>query len=198
MMRGPGRNPLAFLGIAALAAMIAGCSNPLSNLQINPLPRVDQIAKPDWLTYSGGQDHFTLRPVRPQDLVGRDGRCAMTAEEAKAMQAAELAARQQRAAGAPRESDPEPQPPLMQGGISLQMTECDVIRRAGAPEGLEFGTGERGERMVVITYVRGVRPGVYRFAGGRLYSIERAPAPPPPPESEPKATPKKKRAAPRA
>jgi hypothetical protein len=59
------------------------------------------------------------------------------------------------------------------------MTECDVVRRAGAPEQLQVGADERGERAVVITYIRGPRPGIYRFAAGRLTSIERAPEPPP-------------------
>jgi hypothetical protein len=64
------------------------------------------------------------------------------------------------------------------------MTECAVVLRAGPPERFEVGTNERGERTVVLTYIRGHRPGVYRFAAGRLYSIERPPGPPP---AEPKA-----------
>jgi hypothetical protein len=80
-------------------------------------------------------------------------------------------------AGAPRESSPDPQGdlPLTPGGIALQMSECEVARRAGPPERLEFGNTGRGERAVTFTYIRGSRPGIYRFAGGRLYSIERAP-----------------------
>ena len=58
------------------------------------------------------------------------------------------------------------------------MTECDVVRRAGAPEQLQIGADERGDRAVVITYIRGPRPGIYRFAAGRLVSIERAPEAP--------------------
>ncbi len=65
----------------------------------------------------------------------------------------------------------------MSGGIALQMTECDVVRRAGAPEQVQIGTNERGERTAVITYIRGSRPGIYHFAAGRLTSIERAPEP---------------------
>ena len=61
----------------------------------------------------------------------------------------------------------------------MQMTECDVVRRAGPVETIEAGVNARGERSVVLTYVRGPLPGIYRFASGRLVSIERAPAPPP-------------------
>ena len=62
--------------------------------------------------------------------------------------------------------------------IALDMTECDVVKRAGQPEQVDFGTNERSERTVVLTYLRGARPGIYRFAAGRLTSIERAPEPP--------------------
>ena len=67
----------------------------------------------------------------------------------------------------------------MQGGISLQMTECEVVSRAGAPDNIEFGVNERGDRTVSMTFLSGPRPGVYRFAAGRLASIERGPEPPP-------------------
>ena len=60
------------------------------------------------------------------------------------------------------------------------MTECDVVRRAGPVETIESGVTQRGERSVVLNYVRGPWPGIYRFAGGRLVSIEKAPAPPAP------------------
>jgi hypothetical protein len=56
--------------------------------------------------------------------------------------------------------------------ISLGMTECDVARRAGAPDKIEIGTGERGEPLLVMTYARGERPRIYRFAAGRLVAIE--------------------------
>jgi len=80
---------------------------------------------------------------------------------------------------------------LVAGGIALQMTECDVVRRAGPVEKIDIGSDERGERAVTLTYLRGPWPGVYRFTGGRLVSIERAPGPPPAPAKAPKATGKK-------
>jgi hypothetical protein len=55
-----------------------------------------------------------------------------------------------------------------------------VVKRAGHPERFEFGTNERNERTVTLTYIQGPRPGIYRFAAGRLTSIERAPEPPKP------------------
>lgn len=158
------RNPIIFAGVAVIASAVGACtSNQLVELGgagTNLLPRVDQLARPDWLTYSGAKDEFALRPVTAADLVSPEGQCAMIAAE----------------------SGPPPGPEgaaTVPGGIALQMTECDVVRRAGAPDQVQIGGDERGERAVVITYVRGARPGVYRFAGGRLQSVERVPGPPP-------------------
>ena len=171
--------------LAAVAVLAAGAGScaPSSLTEIGNvklIPKVTNLARPDWLTYSGGKDHFTLRPVTAADLVSAEGQCAMTAAEAPA---------------APPEdaSDGVQQAALLPGGIALQMTECDVVRRAGAPEQLQVGTDERGDRSVVITYVRGPRPGIYRFAAGRLVSIERAPDAPG--AKAPKAKSKAKRAA---
>jgi hypothetical protein len=66
------------------------------------------------------------------------------------------------------------------GGIGLEMTECDVVRRAGAPENMQLGTNERTERTLTLTYIHGTRPGIYSFVAGRLVTIERAPEPPEP------------------
>jgi hypothetical protein len=59
--------------------------------------------------------------------------------------------------------------------INLDMTECEVARLAGPPDKIEFSTNERGERIFVMTYAHSERPRIYRFAAGRLISIE-APA----------------------
>jgi hypothetical protein len=165
--------------MVAMLAAAAGCGS-LSDVgnvgSVNLLPKVTNLSRPDWLTYSGSKDEFTLRPVTANDLVTAEGQCAMTTAEGAA--------------------DPSPdgataQPALVAGGIALQMTECDVVRRAGAPEQLQIGTDERGERSVVITYIRGPRPGIYRFSAGRLSSIERAPEAPGA-KAAPKAKPSKK------
>jgi hypothetical protein len=175
------RNSFAIVAVAAIASAVAACSSDnlsnITNMQL--LPRVDQLAKPDWLSYSGGKEEFALRPVIPTDLVSPDGQCAAPATAAPATSDV--------GAGGPIEGAP-----LVAGGIALQMTECDVVLRAGPPEQMDLGTNERGDRAVVITYIRGNRPGVYRFAGGRLYSIERPPGPPPA-ESKQKGKAKKAR-----
>jgi hypothetical protein len=78
------------------------------------------------------------------------------------------------------------------GGIALHMTECEVVRRAGPVEKFEFGTDSRGERLLILTYLQGPVPGIYRFTGGRLTAIERAPiAEPAEPRQKPRTGGKK-------
>jgi len=59
----------------------------------------------------------------------------------------------------------------------FEMTECDVVKRAGIAERAEIGTSERGERTARLTYINGQRPGIYYFTAGRLTTMERAPEP---------------------
>jgi len=104
-----------------------------------------------------------LPPVGPEDMVDASGHCANAATPA-----AEQASAPADAGGL-----------TMSPGIALEMSECDVVKRAGAPEKVDIGTNERGERTATLTYINGVRPGIYSFTAGRLKSMERAPEPPP-------------------
>jgi len=149
------------LALAAALPALAACAGD----SVNIIPKAD--LRPDWLSYSGHKDEFTLRQAGAADLIGPDGQCAAGRPE----QAAE--------AGAPAAV-----------GISLQMTECDVVNRLGTPDGVEFGSTPGGERSAILTYKRGARPGIYRFSGGRLTSIERGVEPAP--ERPQKAAPKKR------
>lgn len=56
--------------------------------------------------------------------------------------------------------------------VALEMTECDVARRVGPPDKIELGSNQRGERILTLTYTRGDKPRIYRFASGRLVGIE--------------------------
>ena len=49
---------------------------------VSLLPKVSNLARPDWLTYSGAKEEFALRPVTAADLVTADGQCAMATAEA--------------------------------------------------------------------------------------------------------------------
>lgn len=109
------------------------------------------------------------RPVSAADLISAEGYCAGMASPADANALTE-----------PAPSAAE----QVQGsaGIAIGRTECEVARSAGAPDNVAISS-ERGERLTVLTYVRGPRPGIYRFAGGRMTSMERGAEPEPPPRN---------------
>src|SRR5262245_47898885 len=92
-------------------------------------------------------------------------------------------------------SAPITDPEFASGGIALDMSECDVVQRAGAPDNIEMNPSPRGDRSVVLTYTKGDRPGIYRFVSGRLISMERVAEPPPPEKPTKKKAPKKSTAA---
>jgi hypothetical protein len=168
-----GRTRIRLVASAVLAVSVAACSTDLSLNNVTLAPKSEALArKPDWATFSGGRNDFELRPIVAADLVGPEGQCAAAAGQST---------------GFADSTSGEPgAAPLTPGGISLQMTECDVVRRAGVVDTVNFGVNERGERAVVLTFLKGPWPGVYRFTGGRLVAIERAPSPPPAPAKQQK------------
>jgi hypothetical protein len=163
-----------FLWLPAVLALGA-CSAP-------QLPSMESFRPPDPATLFrplsvGVIQERQLLPVAAEDMVDAEGRCAGTFPVAEAV--------------ADPSADPNaPQPtqqvnlPLIPGGIALDMTECDVVKRAGPPERVEIGANERNERTAVLTYIRSERPGIYRFTSGRLTAMERAPEPPPEPKPQ--------------
>jgi hypothetical protein len=157
-----------------LASMIGACSTDigLNNVTFTPNPEpAARSAKPDWTTFSGSKSEFSLRPVNQADLVGPEGQCAGGPGQV---------------AAAPGEPVLPASTPTVQGGIALQMTECDVVKRTGVPDKTDIGANPRGERSVTMTVTRGPWPGIYRFDGGRLVSIERAGSPPAPAKGQKK------------
>ena len=104
-----------------------------------------------------------LGPVAPEDFVDAGGRCAggytsPTGGDPAAAQDVAI--------------------PTVPSSISLEMSECDVVKRAGAPERVAIGANDRNERTATLTYINGPRPGIYNFTAGRLASMELAPEPP--------------------
>lgn len=116
----------------------------------------------------------TLPPVAPADLVDANGNCA----GAYAPPAA--SGDQSGQANVPlREAGIPPVP----AAIALEMTECDVVKRAGVAGRAEIGTSDRGERTARLTYASGERPGIYNFVDGRLKSMELGPDQPSAPKT---------------
>src|ERR1700754_3463941 len=109
-------------------------------------------------------------PVAAQDLVTAEGYCAGMPQPGGPDGAQALA--DGPAAGAPAPAG---------GSVALGHTECDVVRGIGAPDSVNLSSNPGGERVAVVTWLRGPRAGIYTFNGGRLRSVERAPEPPAPP-----------------
>ena len=168
-MQGQRQIVLRLIAVTAVGCALVACSSDLGLNNVTLVPKPETLLrKPDWTSFSGGKNEFALRPVTAADLVNAAGQCTGEGEQAGTDASAAVS-----------------------GGIALQMTECDVVRRAGPVEKIDIGSDERGERAVTLTYLRGPWPGIYRFTGGRLVSIERAPGPPPAPAKAPKASTKK-------
>jgi hypothetical protein len=209
---------------AALALAVAGCSNRAQVFQDSneggwfskPL---ELFKKPDWASNAtvDVKDMGGSGPVGPDDLVGADGRCAPPVmAQAPAAPVATPAAAQPVAPAAnssvgsvagelasePAPAEPvpanlanvDPNGPPVLGGIALGMSECDAVRRAGMPGNVSITAGNKGQRLVMLTYLEGPWPGIYHFADGRLKEIDRAPAPPTPvkPPAKKKTVKKKK------
>src|SRR5262249_50626619 len=114
---------LRMIAMATLACAMAACSSDLSLTGVTLVPKPETLLrKPDWATFSGGKNDFELRPVTAADLVSAEGQCSGAGQAA---------------------ADPAAAGGLVAGGIALQMTECDVVRRAGPVEKIDIGSDER-------------------------------------------------------
>jgi hypothetical protein len=71
------------------------------------------------------------------------------------------------------------------------MSECAVVRVLGAPEKIDIGANERGERFTKLLYSRGERAGVYSFTAGQLTEIARVAEPQSPKPQKPAAKPRR-------
>ncbi len=142
--------------IVALASGVTACGS----IQ-NMIPDPANFRLPDRSTFlpttsnSYAYPLSATTPVAPGDLVDGQGRCADAARVAS--DAAPASAR----------------------GVSLDMTECEVVRALGQPQAVDFTSQSGDQRRVVMTYKSGERAGSYEFVGGRLTGIERGDEPPP-------------------
>lgn len=182
------------LGAAAFAVALGGCASATNEPAASAATKKnDLFATPDWVRGSTETKKvITDRTVTPDDLIGADGSCAATrvaAAEPPPQPLPETDGTNPPAAPASLSPDPlQPQPwqgPTVTGGIALAMTECEVAQRAGFPTNVEVSADPSGERSVVLTYMQGPWPGLYRFRAGRLTSIERVVVPEPPKPKKP-------------
>ncbi len=100
-------------------------------------------------------------PVSPSDLIGGEGGCAQVVP------------------ATPEGEPAQPAVPAGGGSTALESAECDVVRALGNPDDTNISADEGGNRVAVLTYRQGSRPGIYHFTAGRLTSVERGAEPPP-------------------
>jgi hypothetical protein len=181
------RSFLRFVVCASLPLVAGACSSVQTLNEAKLMPDMRSFLPSNANTYSNATAMRTLKPTGPEDLVDGQGGCA----GAPPTEAAPVAD------GATADGQLQFSRP-----VALEMTECEVARALGAPANIQLGADESGRRSVVMTYTGGDRPGIYRFAAGRLVSIERAPeaAAPAKPEKKTgrKTAPAKKPAGPNA
>src|ERR1043166_8675343 len=165
---------------AALAVALAACSAD-SGLFSKSESKFDAV-----FANQAAKGDTKQRLARADDLIDANGGCA--GQSTAAPPALNFTA------GAPtRLAAPHAPPPrggrgrALRTGVSLGMTECDVVRVLGHTDRIEIATNERGQRSVTLTYLTGERPGIYRFVGGQLTSLERADEAPAPKPAKPKA-----------
>jgi hypothetical protein len=176
-------------GLVALVAALGACASQTDG----PAPAAtssaklsDVFATPDWAKFTNTSKPLVQRAVTPNDLIGADGSCAAAPGQATAMAATDGNAPDSNAEALQGQGGL----PQVSGGIALAMTECEVVQRAGMPTQFEIGADGQ-ERVTTITYNEGMWPGLYRFRGGRLTSIERV-TPPEPVKPARKPAPKKR------
>ena len=196
------------------AVALGGCSSDINSLSVasfNPFKGDDPLRTADY-NYFYKRDSRGIGPVTAADLVGPDGRCAfdaMPSAQAGTYPPSPGASPAPEAAAEPINprsnsvlyftagpqanterripSNPGVPPEVRSGprGVALSMTECQVVQLAGYTDRVEIGADPLGRRMVTLTYMTGERPGIYRFADGRLVSMERVEGPPAPKKPQP-------------
>src|ERR1700685_1898503 len=150
---------------------LCGCSSSDSSLALFSRT-VDFFGSKGGYSYSDLGDARRDRPITANDLVDGNGGCPTPVSASSA---------QPGAAG-------DDAATLVGQGVAIGMTECDVVQRLGQPNNVNLGQNPNGLRGAGLTSTAGLRPGLYRFEGGKLTEMDRVEQPPQP---EQKAPPKK-------
>ncbi len=149
-------NPRTWCALAALGVLLSGCSGASDLLSKD----AEWFSRPSRMfNQSLVIETPPLSPTRaltPDDMISADGYCS--------------------GMGAPAEanamSDVTQQSSTGPASVALGSSECEVARFIGAPDNVNLSNNDRGDRVAVLTYTRGTRPGAYRFTGGRLTEVE--------------------------
>ncbi len=149
----------------ALAVALCGCSDfdTSGSWFVKPLRLYGSNLG---YTYTQFDDARMDRPITANDLIDANGACPRYVVPSPPS-----------AAGAPPAAGPTDAALLLGAGIAIGMSECDIVARLGQPTAVNVGKGPGGDRAVALTFNSGPRPGVYRFAGGRLTEMDRIEVP---------------------
>jgi hypothetical protein len=168
-------NDICVVGALAIALALGGCANvDLENKDAWFSKPFQVVSRNGGYTFSELQESKERsRPITANDLVAANGSCPPP----PAVQQAPAAATANQLTSAPAASYTSA---LLGASIALGMSECDVVFRAGAPNAIQIGKNLNGDRIAVLTFNSGLRPGIYRFEAGALMEVGRvqtAPAP---------------------
>jgi len=154
----------------AMAIALSGCADiDWSSPQAWFAKPLDVTGRKGGYTFSELQEtKQQQRPITANDLVNSNGSCpppavAQTAPPAPGSQGAAAAAPAADVAA------------LLGGGITLGMSECDVVFRAGQPSAVQIGKMPNGDRAAVLTFSTGTRAGIYHFESGALKEMDSVP-----------------------
>jgi hypothetical protein len=157
------------LAALTMAVALGGCADVGWDSGTLFRKPVDIAGRNSGYTYSDLQESRQARPVTDSDLVDANGSCP--------------------AAATPPAAGGQAAGPAAPGeGVGLGMTECEVVARAGPPNGVQLGRNPNGDRTAVISYQSGPRPGIYHFERGRLMQMDRVEVAAPPPQKKPAKT----------
>lgn len=152
--------------LVIVAPMVTGCGG-VGALSDFSLKDQEWFARPGKIFKAGNSSIETpplspTKEVSPNDLISSDGQCAGASVPG------------------PADANASTEGQVAAAPVALGHTECDVARAiAVAPDSVNLTNNERGDRVALVTWRTGPRPGAYTFTSGRLTSIERVDVPPP-------------------
>ena len=158
------------LPVTMLALTLGACGSMEKVTELVPKASDFNVTSFEWNPYSKASmsvpSTFKRTSLTAADYISADGNCAAAAAE-------------------------DGSEPKVAGAVALQMSECAVVRVLGAPEKVDIGANERGERLTKLLYSRGERPGLYSFTAGQLTEIARVAEPAPHRPQKPAAKPRR-------